>query len=165
MNAQGAAHDQGALAVELPMPAPLRLSLALIALAAPGLAQAPGLPAPRPPVIVLSAGHAAQGWARYEIHATDRIVIRQMNPGGSLEQRRFADRPGAYARAAAFLASDGVRRLWQDAPPRTPCPGSLDAIEAIPPVSGFSAFRPGCPGGEDAFWALFGGLVAAIMPR
>lgn len=145
------------------MPAPLRLSLALIALAAPGLAQSPGLPAPRPPVIVLSAGHAAQGWDRYEIHATDRIVIRHMAPGGDMEQRRFEDHPGAYARAAAFLTSDGVRSLWHDAPPRTPCPGSLDAIEAIPPVGGFAAFRPGCPGGEDVFEALFHGLAAAVM--
>lgn len=140
----------------------LGLIALLLALAARAGAQAPGLPAPRPPVIVLSTGHATEGYAIHEIHASDRIVIRHLSPGSGLERQLVQDRPGAYARVAAFLAFEGVRIVARDGPARAPCPGAVNRIEALPPVGQFRVFRTGCPGGEGVFAALSGGILTAI---
>lgn len=149
--------------------APAALAAVLFACAAP--AEPAGRAAPfgagagsaAVPVIVLSAGDAAQGHDRYELRADDLIVIRRSSADGQGERCRTERHPGAHARAAAFLASEGVRIVARQGAPRPPWPGRVDPVAAVPPVGGFVRFQTGCPGGEDAYEALFHGIVAATM--
>lgn len=141
--------------------APIALLTACMAPAASPsrAATAPGHEA----VIILSTGHETGGYDRYEIYASDRIVIRHLNPGSAQEQRREDHVPQAYTRAAAFLAAEGPRTLAGAGRIGAPCPGSVDFLRAEPPVGAFREMRLGCPGGAAAFEALYYGIVTATM--
>ena len=113
--------------------------------------------APATAVITVSSGEAFSGGYAETYHADDSVTFSASVPGQAAAGHTTQAVAGTFAAASGVIAAQG-RAVQRKVDPKTVyCPDyGVDAVQADPPIAGFSGVATGCANADVT------GLIDAI---
>ena len=125
-------------------------------------------PAPMDTAMIAVSSGGFHGQSGTQIFGDDRVVTTGFHDGRATQSTQRTI-PGAYARAAAVIRTEGHRvmaqvKIMTQVKPEAPiCMDyGQDIVQAQPPVAGFDAASVGCP--NPAVTTLIADILATLAP-
>ncbi len=115
-------------------------------------------------MIEVASGGSMFGSNSTRIYADGTVALDIATVGYTPMHWVQQGRPGAYAAAAAIIATEGKRTKAALKPDTEICPDyGSDAVRADPPIAGFDYVASSCP--NDAVTALMDHILSAVAPK